>query len=96
MSRLRFNYYRVERLLNNRLRETLRNLTGQAHGTGATKSHSLPPRCPWNSECRSVVLKHMGWRTGLMEGRKPKVGVCCELRHLFANATGEPRVIRND
>jgi hypothetical protein len=28
----------------------------------------LVVRCPRNSECRSVVLKHMGWRT-VADGR---------------------------
>ncbi len=41
-----FNIDQVARLLNNGFRETLRNLSRQAHGTGATNIHSLSSAAP--------------------------------------------------
>ena len=43
----------------------------------ARGEHSFPVvRCPRNSECRSVVLKHMGWRT-VADGRAEKRTLAC-------------------
>lgn len=44
-------------LLNNRVERPCPR--AQVDETGAARNNSLPPRFPWNSECRSVVL--MQW-----------------------------------